>query len=161
MLADGDPAAAQVLVEIYRDQNKKERLIAALNVVLDSSPTSDNLALLREAVRTNVDLEREDAAFARAKELLALEPGDPEMLSYLETVCRARDDYATLRDALQAASRSGSTPLEGRKQRLKFIAEISLTRLQDPHGAMEAWRTLLALDPADEEALAALANLLR
>jgi tetratricopeptide (TPR) repeat protein len=87
--------------------------------------------------------------------LLARDPAHPEALSWTLEHFRSARDYKALRDVLLAAARVSTSP-EVRKERLREVAELSDVQLNDSDGAIGAYKQLVALDPEDHAARAAL-----
>lgn len=160
LLEEGDPRAADRLVELYRSQGREDDAVRALGLAAEGLAPAERLPRLRELI--SALRARGDAASAAgyAQQILAVDPADPEALTLLEDAARQTGDYAPLRDALRGASRVASASPESRKQRLKQVASISEQRIGDLDGAIGAWRGVAALDPADREARAALERLL-
>jgi tetratricopeptide (TPR) repeat protein len=87
------------------------------------------------------------------REVLALDPADPEALALVEDDLRARGEHAELREVMAEAVRCEHCPAEMRAARLREIASLSLDHLDDPESAMHAWRELLDGAPDDADAL--------
>ncbi|MGE0790982.1 MAG: hypothetical protein AB7S26_35250 [Sandaracinaceae bacterium] len=160
LLDDGDPEAAEMLVDLYRQQGREDDAIRALGVAASSLPPNKRLPRLREMIQALRDRGDLESAASFAEQILALEPNDPEALHLLEESCRQSGDYGAFRGALLAASRaSGLSPAE-RLSRLKQVAMISENRMGDRDGAISAWRGVASLDPSDVDARSALKRLL-
>lgn len=160
LLERGDAQAAERLVELYRQAGRAGDLPRALSVAIAGLPVEKRIPRLREIVEILVERGDRSGAAERAREILQIDPADPEALSFLEDDCRARGDWTELRDLLLAAARVTGLSVDARKQRLREVATISENKLADAEGAIGAWRAVTALDPADAEARRSLAQLL-
>lgn len=160
LLEEGDPQAAERLVDLYRAEGREEDAVRALGVAALGLAPSERIPRLRELMSTLRARGDVESAARWAHEILAVDAADPEALTTIEDACRHSGDYAPMRDALLAASRVAGLSAEGRKQRLKDVASICELRLGDLDGAIDAWRAVVALDPADREARAAQKRLL-
>ncbi len=125
---------------------------------LDVAP---RLLQLRRAVHELVSARRSDEAAVHCREILELEPTDPEAFSLLESHYRKARDHANLRELLLASTRGGGLSVDARKLRLREVAAISETKLKDTDGAIEAWQSVVALDPTDIDAGKSLKRLLQ
>jgi tetratricopeptide (TPR) repeat protein len=125
---------------------------------LDAAPM---LAQLRRAVRDAIAARRTSEAVLRCAEILELEPGDAEAFALLESYYRKTRDHTHLRELLLSSTQTSGVPVDVRKQRLREVAAISEAKLKDIEGAIEVWRSVVALDPADLEAGKSLKRLLQ
>ncbi|HEX2676887.1 MAG TPA: hypothetical protein VHM19_09610, partial [Polyangiales bacterium] len=125
---------------------------------LDVSP---RLTTLRRAVHELSAQRKHDEAAAACREILELDPNDPEAFSLLESYYRKNRDHASLRDLLLASTRSGGLSVDARKLRLREVAGLCEGKLKDSEGAIEAWQSVVALDPADSDAVKSLKRLLQ
>ncbi len=125
---------------------------------LDASP---RLLQLRRAVHELVSARKNDEAAACCREILELDPADPEAFSLLESYYRKNRDHAALRDLLLESTRAGVLSVDARKLRLREVAGLCEGKLKDGDGAIEAWQSVVALDPADGEAVKSLKRLLQ
>jgi tetratricopeptide (TPR) repeat protein len=100
-------------------------------------------------------VEDKTQTLAKYTALLARDPAHPEALSWTLEHFRSARDYKALRDVLLAAARVSTSP-EVRKERLREVAELSDVQLNDSDGAIGAYKQLVALDPEDHAARAAL-----
>ena len=161
LLEAGDAASAEALVDLYRERGRDADATRALGVAVAGLPPERRLPRLREIVDSLVAQGEVDAAMSRAREILALEPGDAEAMGFLEQELRAREDHAGLRDLFLEASRAPGATVEEKTARLRQVAELSEGPLEDAEGAIGAWRAVAALDPTNAPAQDALARLLR
>jgi tetratricopeptide (TPR) repeat protein len=160
LVEQGDLEAARDLAELYRRADRPAERLALL-ASLPPSPDADaRVAELRELAELYGQQGARDEMLSTLQALLALAPADPEALALVEDDLRARHAFDALRPLLYAAARAPGVAPEMRAARLREIAQLSEQRLEDPAGAVEAWRALLALDAHDAEALSALERLL-
>lgn len=160
LLDEGDPEAAERLVDLYRAEGREEDAVRALGVAAQGLAPQDRVPRLRELIAALRDRGDLAGAASYAGQILAVDPSDPEALTLIEDACRQSGDYAPLREVLLAASRVSGLSAEGRVQRLKEVASISEHKLGDLDGAISAWRGVAALDPGSREARGALKRLL-
>ncbi len=116
---------------------------------------------LRKQIHAAVTARRHDDAAALCRQILEIDPTDPEAFNLLESHYRKRRDYGSLRDLLLASTRMPGLAVDSRKMRLKEVATLSETKLRDSDAATSAWRGVVTLDPADREATASLKRLLK
>ncbi|HTT71480.1 MAG TPA: hypothetical protein VMG32_09680, partial [Anaeromyxobacteraceae bacterium] len=96
---------------------------------------------------------------ARALETLAADAPEPEVLAALVRTYRGRGAYRELASALARQAGVASSP-EAKKELLLEVATVMEEQLSDREGALEAYRQILAIDPADPNALRMLGRLL-
>ncbi len=116
---------------------------------------------LRRAVQNAISGRRTDDAVELCRQILGVDPNDPEAFNLLENHYRKTRDYDRLRDLLLASTRVPGLSVDARRLRLKEIAKLCETRLRDAAGAVSAWQSMVALDPADHEASQSLRRLLQ
>jgi tetratricopeptide (TPR) repeat protein len=160
LLDEGDAAAAERLVELYRYAGRDADVARALGVALPGLPPAQRAARLLELMDLRVAAGDRAGAAEDARALLQLDPASPEALAFLETELRTTGAWEPLRALLRDAARVPGVSVEARKQRLREVAALSTERLADPEGAVEAWRSLCTLDPADADARATFGALL-
>lgn len=124
-----------------------------------SPPTG--LSELRKAVRNALASRRGDEAAEYCRSILALDPADGEAFNLLESHLRKRGDYPALRELLVASTRSPTLAQGARRARLREVALLCESKLRDPEAALDAWREVVQLDPADREAAASFKRLLQ
>lgn len=152
LLQEGDPEAAETLVELYRQQGREQDAVRALGVAAQGLPPAKRIPRLRELLSALRDQGEVEQAGEIAAQILEEEPDDPEAMNLLEEACRKSGRYEPYRDALLRASRVSGLSAAQRKERLQQVARLSEKHLDDPEGAISAWRGVAALDPADENA---------
>jgi tetratricopeptide (TPR) repeat protein len=121
----------------------------------------ETLNRLRESVQILRSQGREIEAEDAMRELVELEPGDPEGTSFLELRYRARGDWASLQDLLYRAGQSQKLAPKARILRLREAAGIAEERLRDLEGAVAAYKLACIVDPADQELATQLERLLK
>jgi len=159
LLDDGDAEAAETLVGLYRQVGREDDAVRALGVAASGLPPDKRVPRLRELISALRDQGQLQKAAEFAKQILDVEPGDPEALHLLESAARESEDYTMYRDALLAASRLSGASANDRKLRLKQVAALSEGKIGDVDGAISAWRGVSALDPSDVEARTSLKRL--
>ncbi|WP_437292099.1 hypothetical protein [Sorangium sp. So ce406] len=103
---------------------------------------------------------RRPQPLARLREVLTADPANPDALAQVEEQLRQKHGFAELRDVLLAAARVPTAPVERRKAQLREVAGLCESQLRDVDTAVQAWRLLSELDPADAQAQAELRRLL-
>jgi len=158
-----DPGNERILDELERladDLMRYPELAALAGEILAGEITADAGRAL--GLRTSRwfgaklnDIERSEQTLRR---VLELDPECGAALDGLEQIYRAGGESGQLAEVL---ARKAETELDGGRRRglLVELAGLRSDELSDPDGAVEAWRTVLDQDPADREALAALAPL--
>lgn len=122
--------------------------------------TTSRIEQLRVTVNALVKSQSYDDAAVGCREILALDPADPDAFAVLEGYYRKRRETTQLRDLLLSTTRVPGLSIEARKVRLREVAGLSETKLRDIEGAINAWKAVAALDPADNEASQSLKRLL-
>ncbi|WP_437961463.1 hypothetical protein WME76_18685 [Sorangium sp. So ce119] len=103
---------------------------------------------------------RRPQPLARLREVLTADPANPDALAQVEEQLRQKRSFAELRDVLLAAARVPTAPVERRTAQLREVAGLCESQLRDVDTAVQAWRLLSELDPADAQAQAELRRLL-
>lgn len=160
LLEQGDAQAAEQLVELYRSSGREADVVRALSVAVAGLPATQRVPRLREIVEILKGEGDMDGAAGRAREILQIDPTDPEALTFLEDLYRQRNEFDALRDLLLSAARVSGLSVEARKLRLREVAAICEQKLGDQSGAISAWRAVSALDPADGDSRRSLQRLL-
>lgn len=116
---------------------------------------------LRKRVQEAITARRDAEAAKLCREILEVDPNDPESFNLLESHYRKTRDYEKLRELLLSSTRVPGLSVDARRVRLKEIAKLCEARLRDADGAVAAWQGVVALDPADAEASQNLRRLLQ
>ena len=160
LAAEGDAEASEQLIELYTRAGRTEEAMRVVVRAGAALPPAVRASHLRRALETATARGDDDASLAHAREILAIDPADPEATVYLESFHRRRGEWHELRDLLLAAARVAGASNDSRKQRLREVAQVSERRLSDADGAIQAWRQVATLDASDREARSALSRLL-
>ncbi|QQR89944.1 MAG: hypothetical protein IPJ88_17535 [Myxococcales bacterium] len=161
LLQSSDTWAAEVLVGLYQQTNNAAGLERALNVLVQHLPPEQSLPYRRDLVQALATLERRSEAIEHARHVMEIDPTDAEILAFLEDEYQRMGAWNELRDLMLSAARLPGASAEAKEQRLRQAAKISESHLQDPAGAIGAWRAVVGLNPANEQASDALERLLR
>jgi len=148
------------LLEEPAEMERPSRARAVSEPPPTPSPSASQFAQLKNQLTQFARAGRDADAENVCQEILGLDPSDADAFTFLEGFYRKKRRHAQLRDLLLTAARVPGLSIEARKLRLREVAGISETKLRDAEGAIGAWRNLLALDPADEEAGKTLKRLL-
>lgn len=159
LIEEGDADAADTLVGIYRQLGREADAMRALEVAARALPPAARVPRLREMMAMAI-ASGDGSAAQHARGILEVDPADPEALSFLEGDLRKRGAWGELRDLLLATVRVPGLSLDARKQRLREVAQVCEKRLEDLDGAIHAHNGVIALDPVDKDARAALLRLL-
>lgn len=161
LLKEKHPGAAELLVTLYRDEQREDDLLRALAVAIEGLPLEDRIERLREIIPMLVAQGQRDAASAYASQILEIDPADAEALAFLEADLRAKRDFEGLRALLLQASRVKGASPPARAARLREVAELCLEKLKDLDGAIDALKGLVALEPTDLATRKSLRDLLQ
>ncbi|MFT5355686.1 MAG: hypothetical protein ACI9KE_002905, partial [Polyangiales bacterium] len=161
LLGTGDAEVADALVDLYRTEGRSADALRALQVSAGLKPPAERAARLQEVMTELLGASRHDEAAECARQILEADPDHTEALSILEAHYRQVDDWPALRDLLVSASRRPGLGAPKRVARLREAAQVSETQLRDTTAAIDAYRAIGSLDPADLEAPQAIARLLR
>lgn len=160
LLELGDPEAANALVELYREQGRDQDALRAMSLAVESLPMGERLPRLEEIQRALQAQGDHDGAMARAREILSIDAGHEEALTYLEGRLRKDEDHLQLRDLAFGFAQVHGPPVESKIPRLEEAAALSEHELGDTEGAIRAWGTLWHLAPGHADAPRELARLL-
>jgi tetratricopeptide (TPR) repeat protein len=160
LLDAGDAAAAERLIDLYRQAGRSADVARALSVSVAKLRPELRAPRLREMMDVLITQGDRAGASQRAYELLQVDPASPDALNFLEDELRRRSAWEELRDLLQTAARVPGLGVDSRKQRLREVAALSADKMSDLEGAANAWRAVTSLDPADGDARGTLAKLL-
>jgi tetratricopeptide (TPR) repeat protein len=159
--ADLRSESAAILEEIYETRGDWEKLISAREILAACEPdVGKRVALLRKIARTAAN-ELEDLARAFEAQARALrdDPSDAETRSELEALAQRSSSWGKL-DLVFAEIAEGLSDAQLAREYWLRLAGIheKLGKIDD---AAAGYLRVLALDPADQEALAALDTLYR
>jgi tetratricopeptide (TPR) repeat protein len=161
--SDFDQTSTELHASALEEQTEptSETTALALDRGRETTPESSNrIEQLRIAIQDLLKSRRFDEAAERSREILALDPADPDAFSFLEGYYRRQRETVQLRDLLLSTTRVPGLSVEARKIRLREVASLSETKLKDIDGSISAWKAVVALDPADNEASQNLKKLL-
>jgi tetratricopeptide (TPR) repeat protein len=159
-----DARARQRMLEIARRLNAHERaagvLTAAAAAAAAPVPRAEILTDVARLYEGQLDdVVRADAVY---RQVLQLAPDDAAIAlpacRALERIYAAGGDNRQLCDILRAEVKL-EDDAEARRELRGRLGELCETVLDDPRGAIEAWRARLEDDPADAQALSALDRL--
>ncbi len=160
-----DARAAAALVPIYEKEEKWARLPALYEVLLAATEDADqHVPMLRKlAAVTGGPLADKATALGYARRAYELAP-DAEGLELLEAWARAAGSWGPFVEAVEARlKRKGKKGLDNaarRALRMK-LAEVYARELDKIDESVAAYRDLVELDPADEETVKKLDEILR
>jgi golgin subfamily B member 1 len=160
MLDRAGVQVAEALAQLYRDAARLADLPRPLTVLVDLLPPDERLPRLRELVQVLLGQGMEAEAAQRAREILDLDPTDGEALALVDRLLRGQGEHAPLRELLTGLAKVPGLPADMRKARWLEVAQLSETDLNDPTGALEAWREVVQLDRSDRDAQQARLRLL-
>jgi golgin subfamily B member 1 len=158
-----DARARQRMLEISRRLGAHERAAGVLTTTAAAAVAPVPRAEILMDVARLCENDLADSARAEAvyRQVLQLAPDDA---SIALPACRAleriysRGDSQQLRDVLRIEVRLEDSN-DARRELLGRLGELCETVLDDPRGAIEAWRVRLDDDPSDAQALSALDRL--
>jgi len=164
-----DTEALFSLANLYEREARWGELCEVLEQQFDAEETDEGRVgvLLRRAKLYNDQLNRDDMALDDYNRALDIEYANAEALYAIAEIWRKRTTHESQANELvsvlhQTVDRCGAVlPPENM---IALYRELGLTYqnvLQQPYDAIEAWRKLLAVDPRDFDAMAALEILLR
>lgn len=136
------------LKDIYTRKRKWEALfgILAREAELEDDPEARLQKKIEMAELCAARLHQNAAAIALWKEILAEDPDSATALDTLESLAEREKDWETLVEVLR--HRAEEAPNDAsRRELLQRIGVIFMERLARPADAIEAWESLLALDP--------------
>jgi len=152
--------AAAVLEPVYRHAGNWARLVAVLEVQLESvDDRDDRVRLLREVADIQQRLAHVDSAFDSRARAWLVDVSNAETLSEIEALAMSAKLYGPFVQTLQkGADQAGDSDLQAALWGAS--ARVLETQLHDPGQAIEAWRNALAARPDDESTYVALERLL-
>jgi tetratricopeptide (TPR) repeat protein len=159
-----DESARVRFIEIGRRLGEHERVASVLTAAADACMTLVTRgAILMEVARICEDLLGDvDRAEKVYRRVLEIDPADPTLVipaaRALGRIYAARQQHAALADVLNIEVRLEEN-VDARRALYERIGTLYETVLDNPAQAIEAWRSRLGDDPADEAALRALERL--
>lgn len=164
-LRGDDPEALHGLANLHEKLEQWSELTEVLGRHFDIAyEDADRVAvLLRRARLFETPLGRDDEALEDYTRVLDIEFNNVDALYAIADIWRRRQDTQALVEALhQTIDRAiDALPPEHQVALFRELAKLYQDVLGQPFEAIEAWRKLLAVDPRDFEAMAALESLLR
>ncbi len=151
LLRRGDPRAAAVALEAARARGDHAARRDALEVLVRHEAPERAASRWGELLEVLDTLKDEEAAQRCAQELIRLAPEDLRALRVLARGHRASGDHRALRDILFAMARAAGAGAEERVAWLREGAELS-EEMGEMSSALEGWRVLHQLEPAEGEA---------
>ncbi len=149
------------LIDIGRRLNEHERVVAVLmNAAENVDSTSSRGEILMQAAAIQLDnLGNVAAAEETYRTVLGLDPRDSALVlpaaAALQRIYETQREYAKLAEMLRIQVRLENEP-EQRQSLLGALGELCQSTLNDPEGAVNAWRMRLEEDSGDKVAMAAL-----
>lgn len=123
----------------------------------DSPPPAPVQAANPERVRSLLDAAdalvrktKKHEAAEKYREVVELDPINPDAIGFLEGYLRQTRKYAELRDLLLAAAKTPGVDAEARRGWLREIAGLCETQLRDLDGAIYAWKQLASSDRSED-----------
>ena len=162
-LHEADPTNAEVLEALARiagARGETELAIRYLDQLSTSAPDAATAARYRRrAAQAWLDVGDKEAARRELSAALELEPDNADTLNELRGLAADEGDWNAVVGVLsrEAAVMEG----DDRVDRLRQIARIWESQLADAGVAIDAWRKVLAAEPADAEAIDRLVHLSR
>ncbi|MBK8251487.1 MAG: tetratricopeptide repeat protein [Polyangiaceae bacterium] len=160
-----DPEALGALANLYERMQQWAELCDVLerHYYIAADDESRVAVLLRRAKLYTEQLGRDDSALEDYQRVLDVDYANVEALYAIAEIWRRRNDASELVQALhQTIDRAQAVlPAENQIAIFRELGTIYQSTLQQPSDSIDAWRRLLAVDPRDFEAMAALENLLR
>lgn len=103
---------------------------------------------------------RKNEAIATYRQVLEVDPTNPDALVYLAEQLPLKRKYAELRDVLMTAASAPNAVFEDRGRWLREAADLCENQLRDLEGAITAWQRLVAVEPDNHAAYDQLRRLL-
>jgi tetratricopeptide (TPR) repeat protein len=151
---------AQILEGIYEARTDWERLLGVLEILAKGAEqTSEKVELLRKSARTAIGMIGDPArAFDAQARALEVDPTHEAARGELEQYAKISNANDKLVEVFTKLAKSVSDPLLQRDYWFR-VAALQEGALGQVDAAAESYRKVLALDPADGDALAALEQL--
>ncbi|MFO0589178.1 MAG: tetratricopeptide repeat protein [Polyangiaceae bacterium] len=160
-----DPEALGALANLYERMQQWAELCDVLerHYYIATEDEARVAVLLRRAKLYTDQLGRDDSALEDYQRVLDIDYANIEALYAIAEIWRRRNDaneiVAALHQTIDRAQQA--LPAENQIALFRELGTIYQSTLSQPADAIDAWRRLLAVDPRDFEAMAALENLLR
>lgn len=152
-VAPGDAEACRNLADLYKKRRAWPQLYELYQAQLATLTGAARLALTTEMAQLAAErLNRGDEAAKLYREILAQDPTNLTVLDALERHAERAKDWPTLAEALER--RVEVTPdATARLGVLQKLGTVYADHMQDPQGAVRAWRRVLELQPGHQRAL--------
>ena len=152
------PRIAAALSPLLEGAGEWRGLTEALETQVQAEPDPARRArILQELGRVHLErLKAPRDAFRRLAQALSLDPGRPALYKAIDAAAAQGDLFPDLARAYRAAADSPAADARAKKALLRRSAEVWDRDLGQPEKAVEAWRELVARDPHDAGAQAAL-----
>ena len=140
---------AKILEPVYEASSAWARLAAILEVEREvvEGPAAGAL-LVRIADLQENKLQAKVAALATWRQVLAVDPGNPDALPEIERLGTTLERFSELVDVYQElAFKRDATDIAGRADLLSRAAKLFAGRLGNRRAAIDVWKLVLALDP--------------
>jgi tetratricopeptide (TPR) repeat protein len=156
----GSPEALDALTSLFRGRGRVRELVITLEQKLEAAASlEDKKATLLEVARIyDRDLGDVEEAVTALRRVLELDGGDQPALEALSALYRREKRWHELVSVL-ARARDLAASEEARVAFQVDVAAVHENELDDVEAAVEAWRSVLALDDRNAEGLAGLERL--
>lgn len=156
----GEPDVVEYCVQIYSQCDDSDSLAALLGRARQDTRDRDHERryLEWEAALTWRKLKDLDGAEKLYRRIKSIDPRNEAALLFYEEFCREKGDFRKLYSIL--STRQSLAPESQKVRILKSMAAIAEEQLDSPDRAVDAYKKVLGLEPADEVAFARLAELL-
>lgn len=157
-----DREAADALARLYGKLGRKKDALALLERLIDAADDATERGRLRvEAAKVSIELDSTTDAIDLLSAVLEEDPGNAEAAETLRALYESTGRDAELAELVRRRidhfKSTDSTELEI-KERLR-LADILVTRLGDADGAIDAYGSVVELQPENTDALRSLATL--
>jgi golgin subfamily B member 1 len=159
-LQPDDLEAIGALDELYLREQQYEELVPLLAKRAEMAKSREEKKgfLLRAAVMLRERLGLAEEAYARAKEILGMAPGDVETLELMESIDEEGEQWSRLLEVLTLRTRAAADK-DDKLEVLRRKAHVATHRIGDAKIAVRAWIEVLDASPQDVEALDSLAEI--
>lgn len=156
-------AALRAVAQIWRKREDAQELVAAQHAMIDRAAAmlepEELTEVYRELGRTyGGQLEQPYDAADAWRQLLEVDPGDPEALDELERIYRMDEKWTEVVDVKMQRAEALPEPMEKIRELLE-VTEIWKKQVNDYDQATAAFEKILTIDPAHTEAFEALERL--